>query len=84
MAEKEAAGGNILMPEIFVSNQMKQQRNYVHYTRNKAKIAKSDKAATHFGNEEGGYASNVAPTSRVMKDSLLLVVRIKGQNTTSP
>jgi len=28
--EKDNAGGNILMPEVFVSNHMKQQRNYVH------------------------------------------------------
>ena len=44
MAEKEAAGANILMPEVFVSNQMKQQRNYVKYKRNKNKIALAEKA----------------------------------------
>ena len=34
MAEKDAAGKNVLMPDVFVSNYMKQQRNYVHYKRN--------------------------------------------------
>ena len=29
MEEKEKTGKKILMPEVFVSNNMKQQRNYV-------------------------------------------------------
>ena len=44
MAEKEAAGGNVLMPEVFVSNHMKQQKNYAKYKRNKAKIELAEKA----------------------------------------
>lgn len=31
--EKEKKGGGILMPEVFVSNYMKQQRNFVKYRR---------------------------------------------------
>ena len=31
--EKEKTGKKILMPEVFVSNYMKQQRNYVNYKR---------------------------------------------------
>ena len=33
MEEKEKTGKKILMPEVFVSNNMKQQRNFVHYKR---------------------------------------------------
>jgi hypothetical protein len=33
MEDKEKTGGKILMPEVFVSNYMKQQRNYVKYKR---------------------------------------------------
>jgi len=33
--EKRAGGAIIKMPEVFVSNQMKQQRNFVHYKRHK-------------------------------------------------
>ena len=33
--EKERLGRNIVMPEVLVSNHMKQQRNFVHYTRSK-------------------------------------------------
>ena len=43
-AEKDAAGGSVLMPQVFASNHMKQQRNYVHYKRNKAKIELAEKA----------------------------------------
>jgi len=41
MEEKEKAGGKILMPEVFVSNYMKQQRNFVKYRREKSKLARS-------------------------------------------
>lgn len=85
LAEKEAAGKNILMPEIFVSNHMKQQRNYVHYKRNKSRIELSERAASRFGKKEGAYTARTAPESRANENALLLVVRIKGYNTaTSP
>ena len=51
MAEKDAAGANILMPEVFVSNQMKQQRNFVKYKRNKNKITLGEKATKLTGND---------------------------------
>jgi len=31
--ERKAAGAGTVMPEVFVSNHMKQQRNFVHYKR---------------------------------------------------
>lgn len=33
MEEKEKTGKKILMPEVFISNYMKQQRNFVKYKR---------------------------------------------------
>lgn len=32
---KAAGGVKVLLPEVFASNYMKQQRNYVHYKRHK-------------------------------------------------
>ena len=83
MAEKEKAGANVLMPEVFVSNHMKQQRNYVHYKRNKAKINISEKASTRFSKSKSSlsfYDSATDPKYRVKEYALLLVLRIKGHN----
>jgi ribosomal protein L30/L7E len=83
MAEKEKAGANVLMPEVFVSNHMKQQRNYVHYKRNKAKINISEKASTRFSKSKSSisfYDSATDPKYRVREYALLLVLRIKGHN----
>ena len=80
MAEKEASGANILMPEVFVSNQMKQQRNYVKYKRSKGKIALAEKASK----SKNGFKQGEAPEQRVKDDALLIVIRIKGSNNTSP
>lgn len=77
-AEKEFTGKNILMPEVFVSNHMKQQRNYVHYKRNKSLISRGEKAATKFGND--AVLTIQAPSQQVTPNSLLLVIRIKGLN----
>ena len=33
MEDKEATGKKILMPEVFISNYMKQQRNFLKYKR---------------------------------------------------
>lgn len=37
---KRAGGAKILMPEVFTSCQMKQQRNFTHYKRHKQVMAK--------------------------------------------
>jgi len=66
------------MPEVFVSNHMKQQRNFVHYKRNKNKIAMGEKAAAKFGGSI--FKSIVSPNMAVRDDHLLLIVRIKGRN----
>lgn len=87
-AEKEAAGANVLMPEVFVSNHMKQQRNFVHYKRNKAKMSLSEKAAKKFSEGTSSisfYNSATNPKHRVKEYSLLLALRIKGLNqSTTP
>ena len=37
--QKMAGGSSILMPDVFVSNYMKQQRNFVHYKRFKKSLS---------------------------------------------
>jgi len=76
--EKEASGKNILMPEVFVSNHMKQQRNFVHYKRNKNTYSLGEKAVARFGGS--AYKATVNPLMQAKENSLLLVVRIKGLN----
>uniref|UniRef100_A0A7S3CJW3 Large ribosomal subunit protein uL30-like ferredoxin-like fold domain-containing protein n=1 Tax=Strombidium rassoulzadegani TaxID=1082188 RepID=A0A7S3CJW3_9SPIT len=83
--EKEKTGKNILMPEVFVSNHMKQQRNFVHYKRNKSKLALYKKAHEKFARkaDEKKFFAGVAtadPSRRVEENSLLLAIRIKGKN----
>jgi hypothetical protein len=78
MADKEFTGKNVLMPEVFVSNHMKQQRNYVHYKRNKNKITIGEKAATRFNSNI--MNAILEPSQQVAENGLLLIVRIKGKN----
>ena len=73
----------MLMPEVFVSNHMKQQRNFVHYKRNKARMNLSEKAAKKFSDGTSSisfYNSATNPKHRVKEYSLLLAMRIKGFN----
>ena len=42
-------GKNILMPAVYVSNNMKQKRNYKHYLKNKARISLAEKTHKKFG-----------------------------------
>ena len=51
VAEKLASGKGILMPEVFVSNHMKQQRNFVHYKRNKNLMGRGEEAAKISGGD---------------------------------
>jgi len=55
----------------------------VHYKRNKSNIALCSKAAAKFNAKDNGYASSVDPKMRVNENVLLLVVRIKGRNSTT-
>ena len=75
------------MPQVYASNHMKQQRNYVHYKRNKAKIALAEKARARFssGSSSGLHSALASPSQSVKADALLLVIRIKGKNeSTTP
>lgn len=72
---KAAGGVKVLLPEVFASNYMKQQRNYVHYKRHKQA----------FGEKEGDMQRFTLPKDqRVPLGVLLMVVRIKESRNTSP
>lgn len=79
MEEKEKTGKKILMPEVFVSNYMKQQRNFVKYKREKSKISKSapkDGAASQ--------VMNLAPFDQIKPNTLILAVRVKESANVTP
>jgi len=74
---KLAGGTKVLLPEVFASNYMKQQRNFVHYKRNKRTMsgaAENSDVQTY----------SLAKDQRVPLNVLLLVVRIKESRNTSP
>lgn len=67
------------MPEVFASCTMKQQRNYVHYKRNKNKLAR---AAGHPVEHVQSFA--LAPEQRVPLDVLLCCLRVKEARNATP
>jgi hypothetical protein len=73
---KRAGGAKILMPEVFTSCQMKQQRNFVHYKRHKQVMARQ------IGQDV--QSVSLAVDQRVPVDVLLCCVRIKESRNTSP
>ena len=75
--EKEKTGKKILMPEVFISNYNKQQRNYVKYKREKVRLSKS-------APKEDGFSFNVAPFEQIKANALILAVRIKESNNVAP
>jgi large subunit ribosomal protein L7e len=78
MEEKEKTGKKILMPEVFISNYNKQQRNYVNYKRQKTRLSKSAPKQT----EQGVF--NVAPFETITPYTLILAVRVKESNNVTP
>ena len=70
MEEKEKTGKKILMPEVFISNYMKQQRNFVKYKREKGKIARAEP-------KEGTGKLNLAPSEHIKPNTLVLAIRVK-------
>ena len=68
------------MPEIFVSNYMTQQRNYVKYRRNKAGQAPKYVSAAAEDKQE----MMLPKEQRVQNNSLVLVVRIKESRASTP
>jgi len=73
--DKRAGGKKILLPEVFTSCQMKQQRNYVQYKRNKTRALKA---------KSDVQSLVLAKDQRVPLDVLLCVVRIKESRNASP
>lgn len=83
MEEKEKTGAKILMPEVFVSNYMKQQRNFVKYRREKSKLSRS--APKEVGAAvEAAKPLNLAPFEQIKPNSLVLAIRIKESNNVAP
>ena len=78
MEEKEKTGKKILMPEVFISNYNKQQRNYVNYKRQKTRLGKSEPKRS----EQGLF--NVAPFEQITPQALVLAVRVKESNNVTP
>ena len=71
------------MPEVFASNYMKQQRNYVQYKR-----FKSSQEPRYAGPAAAAVADkqdfHLPKGQRVPTDSLVLVVRIKESRNATP
>jgi hypothetical protein len=76
--EKEKTGGKILMPEVFISNYNKQQRNYVNYKRQKTRLSNSAPKQAEAG------MFNVAPFEQIRPNTLILAVRVKESNNVTP
>eukprot|EP00347_Sterkiella_histriomuscorum_P007373 403349189 len=74
MEDKETTGKKILMPEVFISNYMKQQRNYQKYKREKGKTSKI----------VDGKLSSLNPNERMKANTLILAVRVKQSDNTTP
>jgi hypothetical protein len=70
MEEKEKTGKKILMPEVFISNYMKQQRNFVKYKREKGKLSRS-------APKEEPTKLSLAPHEQIRPNTLVLAIRVK-------
>lgn len=77
-----AGGVKVIMPEVFISNYNKQQRNYVKYKRFKA--AEAPRHVPAAAQVEDKQVLMLPREQRVAANSLLLVVRIKESRTTTP
>lgn len=75
---KKAGGHKVTRAEVFVSNQMKQQRGFVHYKRNKSAITRAKQLQERFGDASAVNRQATQGDGTVKQDSLLLAVRIKG------
>jgi len=74
LKDKKKLGHDILMPEVFVSNYMKQQRNFVKYRRQKNETK----------DVEDKQSVALPKDQRVPANSLILAVRIKQSTNTTP
>lgn len=74
--QNRAGGSTILMPDVYVSNYMKQQRNFVHYKRFKKN---NDVPA---GTDKQELA--LPKSQRIPINSLLMIVRVKESRNSTP
>lgn len=82
--EKQAGGKTILMPDVFVSNYMKQQRNFVHYKRFK-KSSSVDRLAPEIAAKVTDKQELALPKNQHVKlNTLLMIVRVKESRNTTP
>ncbi|TNV72204.1 hypothetical protein FGO68_gene9837 [Halteria grandinella] len=72
------------MPEVFVSNYMKQQRNFVKYRREKSKLARSAPKDAQTGAVEIAKPLNLAPFEQIKPNVLVLAIRIKESSNATP
>ena len=80
---KIAGGQKVLMPEVYVSNYMKQQRNYVKYKRFKAsQEPRYLGAAAALTDDKQDF--HLPKDQKVVPNSLVLVVRIKESRNATP
>ena len=79
---KIAGGMKVLVPEVYVSNYMKQQRNYVQYKR--AKASQSPRHAGAAAEVEDKQTLVLPKEQHVPLNSLVLVVRIKESRNATP
>ena len=78
-----AGGQKVLMPEVFVSNYMKQQRNYVKYKRFKAGQDPRNVSSGATAPEDK-QEFHLPKNQRVPTNSLVLIVRIKESQNATP
>ena len=77
-----AGGRKVLMPEVYVSNYMKQQRNYVKYKRHKA--SQEPRHNAQAASVEDKQDVVLAKDQRVPTGCLLMVVRIRESRNATP
>jgi large subunit ribosomal protein L7e len=76
----QAGGNNYLVPEVFVSNYMKQQRNFVHYKRFKTSNTPRDSKQEVIDKQQVALPKS----QQLPLDSLVMAVRVKESRNSTP
>jgi hypothetical protein len=82
--QKMAGGMTVQMPEVFVSNYMKQQRNFVHYKRLKKVHTPLNMPAEVIAAIKDRQQIAVPKAQRVPLNCLLMLLRVKESRNTTP
>ena len=72
------------MPDVFVSNYMKQQRNFVHYKRFKKSNSTDNVTAEIAAKITDKQEIALPKNQRVAMNSLLMIVRVKESRNATP